>query len=163
MMKRVLIQIHITVHFLSFSKTEETLPPECNVYFTVYFSEQGRRTQFGAGLLSLRQIAEAPEVVYTYYWEFVDGTVSFDDMPVHDYSSAEEYEFRLYATNNYDDGKAPPSRAKKYRKEKAPAGNAGEPIPAGQATEGKSSAGRKATSGHFLQIGRASGRERGCQ
>src|SRR3546814_15177589 len=87
----------------------------------------------------------------------------FDEMPVHDYSSAGEYEVRLYATNNYDDGKAPPSRAKKYRKEKAPAGNAGEPIPAGQATEGKSSAGRKATSGHFLQIGRASGRERGCQ
>src|SRR3546814_2835077 len=76
---------------------------------------------------------------------------SFDEMPVHDYSSAGEYEVRLYATNNYDDGKAPPSRAKKYRKEKAPAGNAGEPIPAGQATEGKYSAGRKAPSGHFLK------------
>src|SRR3546814_9552326 len=60
---------------------------------------------------------------------------SFDEMPVHDYSSAGEYEVRLYATNNYDDGKAPPSRAKKYRKEKAPAGNAGEPIPAGRSEE----------------------------
>src|SRR3546814_450819 len=149
-MKRVLLLILLTVPFWSFSQTEEPLPPEGDDSVTIYFAEQGSRTQFSAGLRSLRQIAGAPEAFYTYYWEFGDGTFSFDEMPVHDYSSAGEYEVRLYATNNYDDGKAPPSRAKKYRKEKAPAGNAGEPIPAGQATEGKSSAGRKAPSGHFL-------------
>src|SRR3546814_18033552 len=109
-MKRVLLLILLTVPFWSFSPTEEPLPPEGDDSVTIYFAEQGSRTQFSAGLRSLRQIAGAPEAFYTYYWEFGDGTFSFDEMPVHDYSSAGEYEVRLYATNNYDDGTEPPSK-----------------------------------------------------
>src|SRR3546814_7528864 len=89
-MKRVLLLILLTVPFWSFSPTEEPLPPEGDDSVTIYFAEQGSRTQFSAGLRSLRQIAGAPEAFYTYYWEFGDGTFSFDEMPVHDYSSRSE-------------------------------------------------------------------------
>ncbi len=108
----------LIVPFLSYSQSGNLPFPAGDDSVTIYFAEHNGRTQFSAGLRPLRQIAGAPEAFYTYYWEFGDGTFSFDEMPVHAYATPGEYEVRLYATNNYDDGKAPPSRAKKYRKEK---------------------------------------------
>src|SRR5690606_12369375 len=47
---------------------------------------------------------------YTYFWEFGDGKFSFDKEPQHFYADSGTYSPRIYATNNYDDGKTPPVR-----------------------------------------------------
>src|SRR5690606_31122930 len=114
----------LIVPFLSYSQSGNLPFPAGDDSVTIYFADQGSQTQFSAGLRPLRQIAGAPEAFYTYYWEFGDGSFSFDEMPVHTYADEGEFEVRLYATNNYDDGKAPPARAKKYRK-KSPAATPG--------------------------------------
>lgn len=66
--------------------------------------------QLAADLRPLRQIAGAPAAFYTYFWEMGDGTFSFSKNPVLQYKDTGTYQVRLYATNNYDDGKAPPTR-----------------------------------------------------
>lgn len=67
---------------------------------------------YGAEMPPLNQIAGAPKAFYTYYWEFGDGTYSFKEKPVHTYKKNETYEAKLWATNNYDNGKPPASRPK---------------------------------------------------
>lgn len=61
-------------------------------------------------LRPLRQIAGAPEAFYTYFWEWGDGSFSFEKQPTHVYKDTGTYNIRLYATNNYDDGKKPNTR-----------------------------------------------------
>src|SRR5687768_312261 len=68
------------------------------------------QVQFKPVLRSLRQIAGAPAAFYSYFWEFGDGTYSFEKEPLHYYRDTGIYQVRLYATNNYDDGKKPPTR-----------------------------------------------------
>lgn len=63
-----------------------------------------------AKLRPLRQIAGAPPSFYTYFWELGDGTFSFSPSPALQYKDTGTYQVRLYATNNYDDGKAPPTK-----------------------------------------------------
>ena len=77
------------------------------------------RASLSAVLRPLRQIAGAPEAFYTYFWEFGDGTFSFSPTPVHNFKDTGNYEIRLYATNNYDDGKAPKSKPRKVKVKKA--------------------------------------------
>ncbi len=77
------------------------------------------RASMSAVLRPLRQIAGAPEAFYTYFWEFGDGTFSFSPTPVHHFKDTGDYEIRLYATNNYDDGKAPKSKPRKLKVKKA--------------------------------------------
>ncbi|GAB3364482.1 hypothetical protein GCM10027566_33960 [Arachidicoccus ginsenosidivorans] len=69
--------------------------------------------QFQPNLRPLRQIAGAPEAFYTYFWEFGDGNFSFDESPIHGFSDTGSYNVQLYATNNYDDGKTPPTRPRR--------------------------------------------------
>ena len=71
------------------------------------------KVRFEAETPALRQIAGAPEAFYTYFWEFGDGHYSTESQPEHVYKNPGEYQVRLYATNNYDDGKPPTSRPKK--------------------------------------------------
>ncbi|MBO9728100.1 MAG: PKD domain-containing protein [Chitinophaga sp.] len=66
--------------------------------------------QLVAQLRPLRQIAGAPTSFYTYFWELGDGTFSFNKTPELHYKDTGTYQVRLYATNNYDDGKAPPTK-----------------------------------------------------
>lgn len=66
--------------------------------------------QLAAKLRPLRQIAGAPTSFYTYFWELGDGTFSFAQTPELHYKDTGTYQVRLYATNNYDDGKAPPTK-----------------------------------------------------
>ncbi len=73
------------------------------------------QVRFGSVLRPLRQIAGAPQAFYTYFWEFGDGTYSFEKEPVHVYKDTGKYQVRLYATNNYDDGKKPPTRPRPIR------------------------------------------------
>lgn len=68
------------------------------------------QVKFTSVLRPLRQIAGAPEAFYSYFWEFGDGTYSFEKEPLHYYKDTGIFQVRLYATNNYDDGKKPPTR-----------------------------------------------------
>lgn len=67
--------------------------------------------QFSTTLRPLIQVPGAPKPYYTYFWEFGDGTFSDatteGKKPVHLYKTSGIYQVRLYATNNYDNGKAP--------------------------------------------------------
>jgi hypothetical protein len=83
---------------------QDSIPPEIRV------EERGDSLHFSARLRPLRQIAGAPASFYSYFWELGDGRFSFDKNPVYAYRDTGEYPVRLYATNNYDDGKAPPTR-----------------------------------------------------
>lgn len=73
--------------------------------------EQGT-VRFTSELRPLRPIAGAPAPFYTYFWEFGDGAFSFEKEPQHVYADTGKYTVRLFATNNYDDGKRPPTRPK---------------------------------------------------
>ncbi|PSL47177.1 PKD domain-containing protein [Chitinophaga niastensis] len=75
--------------------------------------------QLIAKLRPLRQIAGAPSSFYTYFWELGDGTFSFSKNPVLHYKDTGTYPIRLYATNNYDDGKAPPTKPRPIKIKKA--------------------------------------------
>ena len=70
---------------------------------------------FNATLRPLNQVAGAPEAFYSYYWEFGDGQFSFEEKPRHNYRDTGLYDTRLFATNNYDDGKPPPLKPKPVR------------------------------------------------
>jgi len=76
------------------------------------------RVKFTSQLRPLRGVAGAPAPFYTYFWEFGDGSYSFEKEPVHMYKDTGDYPVRLWATNNYDDGKKPPTRLKKIKVEK---------------------------------------------
>jgi PKD repeat protein len=78
----------------------------------IQFDAQKNKVVFHAETPVLSQIAGAPEAFYTYFWEFGDGHYSFDENPEHTYAKSGEYQVRLVATNNYDDGKPPTSRPK---------------------------------------------------
>jgi len=96
------------------SLSADTIPASINTRM------ESDAIRFGAELRPLRQIAGAPEPFYSYFWEFGDGHYSFEKDPVHAYSDSGSYNVRLYATNNYDDGKPPPTRPKKIEAPKAP-------------------------------------------
>ena len=70
---------------------------------------------FSSVLRPLQQIAGAPEAFYSYYWEFGDGHFSFEEKPKHVYRDTGLFNARLFATNNYDDGKPPPLKPKPVR------------------------------------------------
>ncbi|TZF81530.1 PKD domain-containing protein [Pedobacter sp. BS3] len=70
----------------------------------------GNQVRFSSALRDLRPVAGAPAPFYSYFWEFGDGQFSFEKEPLHTYPDTGKYNVRLYATNNYDDGKPPPSR-----------------------------------------------------
>jgi PKD repeat protein len=76
---------------------------------------EDNQVKFGAALRPLRQIAGAPASFYSYFWEFGDGSYSFEKEPVHTYKDTGDYEVRLFATNNYDDGKKPNTRPRRVR------------------------------------------------
>jgi hypothetical protein len=76
----------------------------------VIFHVADNVSSFNADLRPLNRIAGAPKPFYTYLWEFGDGKFSFESQPRHVYADTGDYNVRLYATNNYDDGKPPPTR-----------------------------------------------------
>jgi len=99
-----------------FCKAQDSIPPEIRV------EEKGDSIHFSASLRPLRQIAGAPSSFYTYFWELGDGRFSFDKEPLYTYRDTGLYQVRLYATNNYDDGKAPPTRPRPVKIRKRPNG-----------------------------------------
>lgn len=93
------------------AQVSDTIPPEIEPGI------DSNQVKLNATLRPLRQIAGAPAAFYTYFWEFGDGTYSFDKSPVHHYRDTGNYDIRLFATNNYDDGKKPPTRLRRVRVE----------------------------------------------
>ncbi len=89
------------------AQSGDTLSPQ------ISWRTQDSHIQFQSHLRPLRQIAGAPETFYTYFWEFGDGDFSFDENPAHAFPDSGTYTVRLYATNNYDDGKAPPTHPRR--------------------------------------------------
>ncbi|HLZ86672.1 MAG TPA: PKD domain-containing protein [Puia sp.] len=83
---------------------QDSIPSEIKI------EERGDSMHFSSHLRPLRQIVGAPPCFYSYFWELGDGRFSFDREPVYAYRDTGVYQVRLYATNNYDDGKAPPTR-----------------------------------------------------
>ncbi len=82
---------------------------------TINLQLTNNQANFSSALRPLRQIAGAPEAFYSYYWEFGDGRFSFEENPRHVYRDTGLFNARLYATNNYDDGKPPPLKPKPVR------------------------------------------------
>jgi PKD domain len=78
----------------------------------INFQLTNNQVNFSSVLRPLQQIAGAPEAFYSYYWEFGDGQFSFEEKPKHVYRDTGLFNARLFATNNYDDGKPPPLKPK---------------------------------------------------
>lgn len=94
------------------AQVSDTIPP------VIEPNLDSNQVKLNAVLRPLRQIAGAPSAFYTYFWEFGDGTYSFDKNPVHQYKDTGNFDIRLFATNNYDDGKKPPTRLRRVKVEK---------------------------------------------
>ncbi len=99
--------------YFTFSQVmAQQIVPQDTIPARIKDSTVNGQTHFKSELRPLRQIAGAPEPFYTYFWEFGDGHFSFEKEPVHPYFRSDSIWVRLYATNNYDDGKRPPTRPK---------------------------------------------------
>jgi PKD repeat protein len=94
------------------ARAQDSIPPEIRI------EEKGDSLHFSATLRPLRQLAGAPAAYYSYFWELGDGRFSFDKAPSYLYRDSGIYQVRLYATNNYDDGNAPPTRPRPVRVKK---------------------------------------------
>ncbi|MDH7445460.1 PKD domain-containing protein [Aquimarina sp. 2201CG14-23] len=88
--------------------TNDTIPRIAPISYEI----QGNRVTYGAEMPPLNQVAGAPKAFYTYYWELGDGTYSFKEKPTHTYKKNGTFDAKLWATNNYDNGKPPTSRPK---------------------------------------------------
>ena len=97
---------------IAFSATYAQVLPSDTVPAQINHTTTDGLTKFNGALRPLRQIAGAPAPFYTYFWEFGDGSFSFEKEPSHVYKTSDSVMVRLFATNNYDDGKRPPTRPK---------------------------------------------------
>ena len=79
----------------------------------------GDTTIFAPVLPPLVQMAGAPQAYYEHYWEFGDGTFSFEENPRHVYADTSSREVYYLATGKYDNGKAPKPRKKNAARVKA--------------------------------------------
>jgi PKD repeat protein len=86
------------------AQTTDTLPA------VVHAAQDQNRVAFSGELRPLRGVAGAPAPFYSYFWELGDGSFSFEATPEHIYKDTGTYQIRLYATNNYDDGRPPPTK-----------------------------------------------------
>jgi len=86
------------------AQTADTLPA------VVQAAQDQNKVTFTGELRPLRGVAGAPSPFYSYFWELGDGSFSFEATPQHVYKDTGTYQIRLYATNNYDDGRPPPTK-----------------------------------------------------
>ncbi|MGE6221360.1 DUF7619 domain-containing protein [Nubsella zeaxanthinifaciens] len=99
--------------FCSFIPLFAQVIPSDTVPAIIQYKTENGITKFTSELRPLRPIAGAPAPFYTYFWEFGDGNFSFEENPSHIYTTRRDSILvRLFATNNYDDGKRPPTRPK---------------------------------------------------
>lgn len=108
--------------------------PSDTVPAIIHHKTENGITKFTSGLRPLRAIAGAPAPFYTYFWEFGDGGFSFEESPSHIFSRYDSIMVRLFATNNYDDGKRPPTRPKPIVRPAGPKPSIAKPMLASNAT-----------------------------
>ncbi len=108
-MQRTALFLLILLAVGSGTRAQDSIPPQ------IHAEELGDSLHFSAVLRPLRQLAGAPAAYYSYFWEWGDGRFSFDKEPLYAYHDTGLYQVRLYATNNYDDGNAPPTRPRPVR------------------------------------------------
>ncbi len=77
--------------------------------------EEGNALRFIPQAPPLQQMAGAPPAYWQYFWEFGDGSFSFEEQPLHAYPDGGEYEVILALTATYDHGKPPKEKPKKVR------------------------------------------------
>lgn len=104
--------IYLLLFCLWFAKLPAQVLPTDTVAAIIHHKVENGVTKFTSELRPLRPIAGAPAPFYTYFWEFGDGGFSFEENPFHTYTRFDSILVRLFATNNYDDGKRPPTRPK---------------------------------------------------
>jgi len=97
---------------ISLNTVKAQIVPADTVPAIINYTTENGVTKFSSILRPLRQIAGAPQPFYSYFWEFGDGGFSFEKEPEHIFNDTALVNVRLYATNNYDDGKRPPTRPK---------------------------------------------------
>lgn len=111
-MKKYLI-ISLFFAFVIPSSAQKLLNDTITRTATIKTSVTGNVVLFTPETPELNQIAGAPKAFYTHFWEFGDGNYSTEPAPKHVYKKTGDYEVRLWATNNYDNGKPPTTRPKK--------------------------------------------------
>ena len=103
-------QIKVLYLLLILMTAEKACLGQDSIPAEIHVEEKGDSLHFSSKLRPLRQIVGAPACFYSYFWELGDGRFSFDKDPVYAYRDTGEFQVRLFATNNYDDGKPPPTR-----------------------------------------------------
>ncbi|QKJ30740.1 PKD domain-containing protein [Mucilaginibacter mali] len=111
-MKKILLFALICGASKLFAQVKPAIVPADTIPAIINHTIDGNSVKFTPQLRDLRAIAGAPAPFYTYLWEFGDGTFSFEKDPLHLYADTGKFNVRLFATNNYDDGKRPPTRPK---------------------------------------------------
>jgi hypothetical protein len=109
-MKKLVCLLALLCFGSAFAQTQ--IVPADTVPAIIHSKQESNGIKFSSTLRPLRQIAGAPEPFYTYFWEFGDGSFSFEKEPLHFFPGDNLYQVRLFATNSYDDGKRPPTRPK---------------------------------------------------
>ncbi|SHF18039.1 PKD domain-containing protein [Pedobacter caeni] len=109
-MKKLVCLLALLSFGQAFAQTQ--IVPADTVPAIVHHQSGPNGITFSSTLRPLRPIAGAPEPFYTYFWEFGDGSFSFEKDPLHLFPDSGLYQVRLFATNSYDDGKRPPTRPK---------------------------------------------------
>jgi hypothetical protein len=97
--------------WMAFGSVYAQVLPSDTVPAIINYTTENGVAKFSSTLRPLRQIAGAPAPFYTYFWEFGDGGFSFEKEPLHVFK-LDSAKVRLFATNNYDDGKRPPTKPK---------------------------------------------------
>lgn len=99
--------------FLSFSVISQEMKQD-SIQRTAFIEFEQNQHQYVLRAVAppLRQIAGAPKAFYSYFWEFGDGSYSFEKNPKHQFKHKKTHSIRLSLTNNYDDGLPPTTRPK---------------------------------------------------
>ncbi len=79
----------------------------------ITYGQEENRLFFSPLAPPLQQVQGAPKAFYSFHWEFGDGQYSTEPNPVHTYRKSGEHTVKVWAINNYDNGKPPPGRPQK--------------------------------------------------
>ena len=109
-MKILAVVLSFLIFCVKVNAQSPTPPPPRLVDFTT--SPNGNGYRFTPVPPALQQKAGAPQAFWTYYWEFGDGSFSFEETPLHKFEKTGIYSPILEATAHYDDGKLPDKKGK---------------------------------------------------